>query len=199
MTGKAHKKEFHGKYRGTVMDNHDLEFRGRITAMVPDVLGLVPTSWATPCVPVTGLPGLQSGVYAVPPIGASVWIEFEHGDPDFPVWVGCYWGSPVEVPVLSLVGAPEAPNIVLQSVGQNVILMSGDPVAGITLSCGLPLPTLPPPIAANGPCVTAIWTSAATCVFSYGMPVLLQDSQAICAPSGTPLLITATQTSVFGM
>jgi Type VI secretion system/phage-baseplate injector OB domain len=144
MTGKAHKKEFHGKYRGTVMDNHDLEFRGRITAMVPDVLGLVPTSWATPCVPVTGLPGLQSGVYAVPPIGASVWIEFEHGDPDFPVWVGCYWGSPVEVPVLSLVGAPEAPNIVLQSVGQNVILMSGDPVAGITLSCGLPLPTLPP-------------------------------------------------------
>ena len=53
MTGKAHKKEFYGKYRGTVVSNLDPDFKGRITAMVPDVLGLVPTTWATPCVPMT--------------------------------------------------------------------------------------------------------------------------------------------------
>ncbi len=93
MTGKAHKKEFYGKYRGTVVSNLDPDFKGRITAMVPDVLGLVPTTWATPCVPMTGLPGLQSGLYVVPEIGASVWMEFEHGDPDYPIWTGCFWSG----------------------------------------------------------------------------------------------------------
>jgi hypothetical protein len=143
MTGKAHKKEFYGKYRGTVVSNLDPDFKGRITAMVPDVLGLVPTTWATPCVPMTGLPGLQSGLYVVPEIGASVWMEFEHGDPDYPIWTGCFWGSPAEVPLPALMGDPATPNIVLQTVGQNTILMSGDPVTGIILSCGLPLPTMP--------------------------------------------------------
>jgi len=49
------------------------------------------------------------------------------------------------------------------------------------------------------PCVTAQWVSAATRVLSNGMPVLLLDSQAICTPNGTPLLILATQTRVTGM
>lgn len=53
--------------------------------------------------------------------------------------------------------------------------------------------TLPTPPAANGPCVTAQWVTAATRVTSLGQPVLLLDSQAICAPTGTPLLITTTQ------
>lgn len=59
--------------------------------------------------------------------------------------------------------------------------------------------TLPTPPAANGPCATATWLSSATRVSSYGVPVLLQDSQSVCAPSGTPLLILGTQTRVFGM
>jgi len=49
------------------------------------------------------------------------------------------------------------------------------------------------------PCVTAQWTTAATRITSNGMPVLLLDSQAICAPNGTPLLITVTQTRVTGI
>lgn len=56
---------------------------------------------------------------------------------------------------------------------------------------------LPPP--ANGPCVTAQWVSAATRVFAEGLPVLLQDSQAICAPTGTPLLVAVTQVRVKGV
>ncbi len=48
------------------------------------------------------------------------------------------------------------------------------------------------------PCVTAQWVTAATRVRSGGMPLLLQDSQAVCVPNGTPLLIVATQTRVVG-
>lgn len=56
--------------------------------------------------------------------------------------------------------------------------------------------TLPPPSAANGPCVTATWTSGTTRVVSNGQPLVLQSSTSLCAPTGTPLLITATQTRV---
>ena len=59
--------------------------------------------------------------------------------------------------------------------------------------------TLPPPTAGNGPCVTAQFVSAATRVTSNGQPLLLLDSQAICAPTGTPLIVVATQTRVTGM
>ena len=58
--------------------------------------------------------------------------------------------------------------------------------------------TFPPPPAANGPCVTAMWTSAATRVKASGQPVLLQNSQATCAPTGTPLNIVVTQVRVKG-
>lgn len=59
--------------------------------------------------------------------------------------------------------------------------------------------TLPPPSTANGPCVTAQWISAATRIRSGGVPLLLQDSQAICSPTGTGLNIIATQSRVRGI
>ena len=59
--------------------------------------------------------------------------------------------------------------------------------------------TLPPPIAANGPCVTAQWVTSATRVLSGGVPLLLFDSQAICAPTGTPLLTLVTQVRASGV
>jgi hypothetical protein len=58
--------------------------------------------------------------------------------------------------------------------------------------------TLPPPIIANGPCVTAQFLSGATRIVSEGKPVLLQDSPSLCAPTGTPLLILPTQIRVIG-
>ena len=81
---------YYGKYRGTVFNNIDPEQRGRIMAIVPDVLGLIPSSWALPCAPIAGK---QNGVYVVPKIGDGVWIEFEQGDPDYPIWVGVFGGS----------------------------------------------------------------------------------------------------------
>jgi hypothetical protein len=79
-----------GKYRGAVQNNLDPEGLGRIQATVPEVLGDVPTGWATPCIPYAG-PG--SGFFSIPPVGAGVWIEFECGDVSRPVWTGCYWGK----------------------------------------------------------------------------------------------------------
>ena len=56
---------------------------------VPDVLGVIPSSWAMPCVPAAGI---QAGCFIVPPIGSQVWVEFEQGDPDYPIWTGGFWG-----------------------------------------------------------------------------------------------------------
>ena len=123
---------YYGKYRGTVVQNVDPEQRGRILALVPDVSGLLPSSWALPCVPFAGK---QSGVYVVPQIGAGVWIEFEQGDPDYPIWVGGFWGVAAEVPMLALAGNPVSPSVVLQSGLQNTISISDlpGPTGGILL------------------------------------------------------------------
>jgi hypothetical protein len=83
-------------------------------------------------------------MYAVPPIGANVWIEFEHGDVNKPIWSGCYWGDTGQIPIAALDEDPATPPIVMQSVGQNSIMIGGDPLTGITLSCGpAELPTSP--------------------------------------------------------
>ncbi len=79
-------QKYYGKYRGTVLNNVDPELRGRLMLTVPDVLGAIPSSWAEPCVPLAGPTGPPMGVYFVPPIGAGVWVEFEAGNPDYPIW-----------------------------------------------------------------------------------------------------------------
>jgi uncharacterized Zn-binding protein involved in type VI secretion len=79
------------------------------------------------------------------------------------------------------------------------VKVSGQPIVtqgGIYTVAGC---TLPPPPAANGPCITAQWITAATRIRAGGVPVLLQDSQAICAPTGTPLNVVITQIRVRGM
>jgi uncharacterized protein involved in type VI secretion and phage assembly len=125
-------KRYYGKYRGTVVENIDPEQRGRIIALVPDVLGEMPSSWAMPCVPIAGT---QMGAYFVPQVGSGVWVEFEQGDPDYPIWVGGFWGSAAEVPPPALAGIPNSPNIVLQTSAQNCIVVSDlpGPTGGIML------------------------------------------------------------------
>jgi uncharacterized protein involved in type VI secretion and phage assembly len=126
---------YYGKYRGTVLNNIDPMQVGRLLVQVPDVLGLVPSSWAVPCVPLAGPTGPPMGVFLVPPIGAGVWVEFEQGDPGFPVWVGCRWGAASDVPPLARAGLPVSPSIVLQTAGQNSIVISDlpGPTGGIML------------------------------------------------------------------
>ncbi|MEZ4612661.1 MAG: phage baseplate assembly protein V [Caldilineaceae bacterium] len=125
---------YYGKYRGTVVNNVDPMKLGRIQAMVPDVSGFSPTSWAMPCVP---LAGIQSGFYTVPVIGSGVWIEFEQGNPDYPIWAGCFWGTAAEIPALAQLVPPAVPGIALQTPLQNGILISDvpGPTGGIMLKC----------------------------------------------------------------
>lgn len=85
MTERA---TFFGKYRGTVANPADPQGMGRIQVIVPSVLGDGRLAWAMPCLPGAG-PGV--GLYAIPPIGAKVWVEFEAGDPDYPIWSGGFW------------------------------------------------------------------------------------------------------------
>jgi uncharacterized protein involved in type VI secretion and phage assembly len=124
--------KFFGKYRGSVLNNLDPMRQGRIQVQVPDVSGLMITSWALPCVPFAGS---QQGVFVLPSVGAGVWVEFEHGDPDFPVWTGGFWGSAAEVPALVQAGNPASPSIVLQTMGQNCLVISDlpGPTGGIML------------------------------------------------------------------
>lgn len=132
-------RRYYGKYRGTVLNNIDPEQRGRIMALIPDVLGIAPSSWAMPCLP---LAGKLEGTFMVPQIGAGVWMEFEQGDPDYPIWVGGFWGSAAEVPPLALVPPPIPPgqNIVLQTTGQATVLLSDS--APTPVSGGIVLRTL---------------------------------------------------------
>jgi len=125
-------EKYFGKYRGTVINNVDPEQRGRIQVMVPDVSNIMLSSWAMPCLPIGGM---QMGMFAVPPIGAGVWVEFEQGDPDYPVWVGCFWGLVAEVPSLALTVPPAVSGITLQTTLMNGIVISDvpGPTGGIML------------------------------------------------------------------
>jgi uncharacterized protein involved in type VI secretion and phage assembly len=82
--------EFFGKYRGVVTDNRDPLMQGRLRATVEDVFGEEECGWALPCVPYAGN---GVGFFMLPPVGAMVWVEFEHGDPDYPIWSGCFWAE----------------------------------------------------------------------------------------------------------
>ena len=121
--GPAH---YYGKYRGTVIENIDPEQIGRVLVQVPDVSGTTPSSWAMPCVPAAGI---QAGVFIVPPIGSKVWVEFEQGNPDYPIWTGGFWGSVAEVPVFAVSPSaiPPGQNILLQTTGRNMMMVSDAP------------------------------------------------------------------------
>jgi hypothetical protein len=125
-------KKYYGKYRGTVLQNIDPMQMGRIVVIVPDVSAVLPSSWAMPCVPIAGK---QMGSYFVPQIGSGVWVEFEQGDPDYPIWTGCFWGSAAEVPALALAGNPLSPSIVLGTGLMNTVAVSDvpGPTGGIML------------------------------------------------------------------
>jgi uncharacterized protein involved in type VI secretion and phage assembly len=117
-------RRFYGKYRGMVINNIDPMQIGRLMVQVPDVTGLLPSTWAMPCLPFTGK---QMGFWALPQIGTGVWVEFEQGDPNFPIWSGCWYGIVAEVPVLALAAPPAISNIVLQTMLQNTFMISDVP------------------------------------------------------------------------
>ena len=112
---------YYGKFRGTVINNVDPLQIGRVMAIVPDVTGLAPGTWCNPCFPVAGM---QMGIWAVPMIGAGVYVEFEQGNPDYPIWTGCWIATIAEKPLLANTAPPPTPAITLQTPLKNGIVIS---------------------------------------------------------------------------
>jgi hypothetical protein len=127
---------FYGKYPGKVENNVDPAQRGRVQVSVPSVLGDGRLSWAMPCVPYAGA---GVGLFAVPPVGANVWVEFEEGLPDYPIVSGCFWGVG-EVPA-----APAVAEVKVWKTDGVTLTFSDLPGAGgVTLEAGPP--AVPTPV-----------------------------------------------------
>lgn len=153
-------RRYYGKHRGIVQNNVDPHRRGRLLVSVPDVLGPFTSSWAEPCLPFAGP---QMGMYVVPAPGANVWVEFEKGDPDHPIWVGYAWGTTAEVPAGALPTAPGTPVVVTETATKNAVVLSDVPVppmksGGILLRAGASsyIAVEPAGITIVGPTVTVM-------------------------------------------
>ncbi len=123
------RSRFWGKYRGIVNDVNDPQGLGRIRAQVPEVLDTEISPWALPCTP---YPGPDQGWFAIPPVGAAVWIEFEAGDPARPIWVGGWWGRD-EPPKDEKGGKAKPPRKILKT-GSGLMLSLDDDAHTATLS-----------------------------------------------------------------
>lgn len=118
-------RRYWGKYPGVVRNNIDPEMRCRLFVSVEDVWGPNFSSWALPCLPYAGL---SLGMYVVPPIGANVWVEFLHGNPDIPIWTGFWFGSILDAPKTPALGTPGMPQMTVESLLKHAIVISDTPV-----------------------------------------------------------------------
>lgn len=126
---------FFGKYRGKVENNIDPMMLGKIQVSVPAVLGEGSLSWAMPCVPFAGS---GVGFFMIPPVGANVWVEFEGGDIDYPIWSGCFWGVG-EVPATPAI--PQMKIIKMDTISLTLSELPG--VGGVILEVSPPSVALP--------------------------------------------------------
>jgi len=121
-------KQFFGKYKGVVTDNKDTMFSGRVRAKVNEVFGDNECGWATACLPFAGP---QMGFFAIPPVGAGVFIEFEGGDPDRPIWSGG-WLSLSDIDPAANVPVPYKKLIIKTEGGTSITLDDTPQTGGIT-------------------------------------------------------------------
>jgi uncharacterized protein involved in type VI secretion and phage assembly len=120
---------YYGKYRGHVTDNNDPDNLGRIKANVPRLLGTEETGWALPAFAYGG--ASEQGLFAVPDIGAGVWIEFEGGDLSYPIWSGT-WYTSGDIPE----SAPPAMKVLKTKSGHKIVLDDDGGTLEITDSNG---------------------------------------------------------------
>jgi uncharacterized protein involved in type VI secretion and phage assembly len=122
-------KLYHGLYPGRVENNVDPLGMGRIQVSVADVGGTSVSSWALPCLPVTGR---GMGMFAVPPAGSGVWVQFARGDTDYPIWLGGYYANG-EAPPLAQHVPPGIDGITLQTTSGHGLVISDAPGGGILI------------------------------------------------------------------
>lgn len=128
-----------GKYRGKVLSTEDPTISGRLLCQVAALPNMV-LNWATPCVPYASI---GQGFFALPTEGADVWIEFERGEPDKPIWSGGFW-EPAEEPVMPEID-PEAPELVniLRSKFCTLLFNDAPGEGGVTVSAIDPVAPVP--------------------------------------------------------
>lgn len=108
---------YYGKYRGVVYRVNDPEHSGRIICKVPSVFGDEISGWCTPCIPCAFDNG---GDFFLPKIGDTVWVEFEEGKPNLPIWTG-NWFSTNKTPINTSYNT--APNVRVISWGATKITL----------------------------------------------------------------------------
>jgi hypothetical protein len=118
-----------------VENNIDPMMLGRVQVSVPAVLGDGSLSWAAPCVPYAGS---GVGFFMIPPNGANIWVEFEGGDIDYPIWSGCFWGTG-EVPAEPAL--PQMKVIKLDTITLTLNELPG--IGGVILEVSPPTVALP--------------------------------------------------------
>ena len=127
---------YYGKYRGKVENNLDPMSRGRLQVSCPAVLGPGTLSWALPCVPYAAS---GKGLYLIPPIDASILVEFEAGDPDRPIWSGCFWDTGDQLPA-----TPALPTTKILKTDAIELTLDDIPAkGGFTLKVGSPAVAMP--------------------------------------------------------
>jgi hypothetical protein len=125
----------YGKFRGKVENNIDPMLLGRIQVSAPAALGDTTLAWAMPSVPYAGS---GVGLFLIPPVDANVWVEFEGGDPDYPIWSGCFWGIG-EAPA-----TPAIPQMkVLKTDGVTLTLSDLPGAGGLTIEVNPPVVATP--------------------------------------------------------
>ncbi len=122
-------QQYHGIYRGRVENNIDPNQKGRVLVSVADVGGNSILSWASPCLPVSGM---NMGMFTVPPNGSGVWVQFERGDTVFPVWLGGFFANG-EAPTLAQNVPPGVSGITMQTTLGNGLVINDKPGGGILI------------------------------------------------------------------
>ncbi len=126
---------FYGKYRGKVKNNTDPLMLGRVQVEVPAVLGDGRMSWAMPCAPYAGS---GVGFFFIPPVDANVWVEFEGGDLDYPIYSGGFWG------VGQVPATPAIPEMkIIKTDNASIVINELPGVGGLTIEVTPPLVPLP--------------------------------------------------------
>jgi hypothetical protein len=171
-------RQFFGKYRGKVADNVDPLHLGRLQVSVPSVLG-EGVVWALPCAPYGGS---QVGLFAVPPVEANVWVEFEAGDPDSPIWSGCFWGEG-EVPETA--GLPDIQ--VLKTTSVTLTLSDIEGVGGVTLEVGPPAVDVPLKLVLNAEGIQLTCTPASVTITAESIQLSLGEASVALSPAGVSI------------
>jgi Type VI secretion system/phage-baseplate injector OB domain len=136
MSDAGQSGPYWGKYRGQIAGNIDPLSLGRIQVTCPAVLGSGRSSWAMPSTPFAGA---GVGLFLIPPVGTDIWVEFEGGDPDHPIWAGCFWSRSSDVPAQPAIAETK----VLKTDGLTLTINDLPGGGGVTLQVAPPVVSTP--------------------------------------------------------